>query len=129
MNKTIDINKQLRQDAILAERMNKYNDIPGCRVGDWIREHNGHMTRATYDWNNLEETTDIMQHGGSEYGQYYLGNGYLSYSGSLDTGIKKNQLKQTDEVKFGKVWFFIDDYHTANNSIEYMVPFRVFEVV
>ena len=121
--------KQAKQDKILADRMAEYDAILGARVGDWIREPDGRMSRATHEWNQNGEMSEIIQHGGGEHGQYYLGKGYLSYSGGLDTGIKKNQLKQTDEMKLGKVWFFKDDYHTAGNGIEYVVDFRVYEVL
>lgn len=118
-----------KQVKILNDRMKVYNEIPGARVGDWIREKSGRMTRATYDWNREGQTDDIIQHSGSEYGQFYLGDGYLSYSGGLDTGIRKNQLRDTGKMKNGEVWFFKDDWHTGGNGIDFMVPFRVFEVV
>ena len=126
---TLNEIQKARQDKILSDRMHIYNAIPGCRVGDWIREINGRLTRATHDWNQDNETDQVIQHGGGEYGQFYLGNGYISYSGGLDTGITKNTLHDTGEIKKGKVWFFIDDYHTSHNSIEYMVDFRVYEVI
>lgn len=112
-------------DEILNKRLVKYNQIKSPRVGDWIREKSGRMTRATHDWGN----DSIMQHGGGEFGQFYLGDGYISYSGGLDTGIKKASLKLTDEVKTGKVWFFKNDYAMAFNGIDYMIDFRVYEVV
>lgn len=111
-------------DTILNTRMNTYNQITGPRVGDWIRESNGRMTRGTHDWGN----GSIMQHGGGEFGRFYLGDGYLSYSGGLDIGIKKADLIRTNEVKPGKVWFFKRDYPMAGNGIDYMVDFRVYEV-
>lgn len=114
----------MNDDEILTDRLTKYNKINGPRVGDWIREQSGRMTRATHDWGD----DSIMQHGGGEFGQFYLGDGYISYSGGLDTGIKKASLKLTNEVKAGKVWFFKNDYATAFNDIEYMVDFRVYEV-
>ena len=118
----------LKQDKILADRMAEYNLIPGARVGDWIREPDGRRSRATHDWNQDGEMSETIQHGGGEFGQFYLGSGYISYSGGLDTGIKKNQLRDTGETKQGKIWFFIDDWYTAHNGIEYMVDFRVYEV-
>jgi hypothetical protein len=120
---------QEKNNKILEERMKAYNEIEGCRVGDYIRELNGRLTRVTHDWNEPGETSETIQHGGSEYGQYYLGNGYISYSGGLDSGIKKNQLKPTGEMKQGKVWFFNNDFAGAGRGIDFMVSFRVFEVI
>jgi len=111
----------------LNNRMTEYNQIPGPRVGDWIREPDGRMTRATHDWTGYEDNP-TMQHGGEEHGQFYLGDGYISYSGGLETGIKKADLVRTEEMKLGKVWFFKNDYHTAHNGIDYMVDFRVYKV-
>lgn len=118
-----------RTDKIVEDRMKQYNTIPGARVGDWIREKDGRMTRTTYDWNETGEDTETIQHGGSEFGGYYLGAGYISYSGSLDSGFKKNQLRDTGEVKNGRVWVFKDDFWGAGRGVDYTVQFRVFEVV
>lgn len=115
--------KKERQQQILAERMKKYDEIHGVRVGDWIETPNGRMTRATYDWG------EEIQDGGGEYGQFYLGDGYISYSGGLDPGVRKDELVNTGKVKNGKVWFFKDDIWTAGNGIEFIVPFRVFKLV
>lgn len=115
--------KEERQQQILAERMKKYNEIPGVRVGDWIEEPDGRMTRATYDW------SDTIQNGGGEYGQFYLGDGYISYSGGLGPGVHKDKLVNTGKVKNGKVWFFKNDHWFAGNGIDFIVPFRVFKLV
>ena len=114
---------QDRNLKILSDRMEEYNKIPGARVGDWIRELDGRMTRATHDWDHN------LQIGGSDYGSFYLGDGYISYSGGLDPGIEKTELRDTGEVKKGKVWFFKDDFWGAGRDINFMVDFRVFEVV
>ncbi len=113
-----------RNQKILEERVAHYNEKEGVRVGDWIREKDGKMTRATYIWWDGQ-----VQNGGHEYGAFYLGDGYISYSGSLDEGYKKEQLRETDEMKDGLIWFFKNDIWMAHNGIEYKVPFRVFEVV
>lgn len=105
----------------LARRLESRRDEP--------KPKNGRMTRATHDWNEPGEDTETIQHGGSEFGGYYLGAGYISYSGSLDSGIKKNQLHDTGEVKNGRVWVFKDDFWGAGRGVDYTVQFRVFEVV
>ena len=115
-----------KNDMILHSRLTQYDKIPGPRVGDWIREHNGRMTRITHDWTGYKDNPS-MQSGG-EHGRFYLGAGYISYSGGLDAGTKKGDLIRTNEIKPGAVWFFKDDYHTAHNGIDYMVDFRVYKV-
>lgn len=116
-------------NEILIRRMNRYNMKTGARVGDWIRENDGRMTRATHDWNRGVETADTIQHGGNENSSFYLGDYGLSYSGGLDTGIKKADLKLTDELKQGAIWFFRNDYARAGNGITFKVDFRVYEMV
>lgn len=113
-----------KNQKILDERLEHYNQIEGVRVGDWIREKDGTMTRATHIWDDGQ-----VQNGGNKYSSYYLGDGYLEYSGSLDHGYYKNQLEPTDEMEDGSIWFFKNDFATAHNGIDYIVPFRVFKVV
>ena len=120
--------EDLRNIAILETRMKQYNAIPGARVGDWIREPDGRMTRATHDWNDDGETCETIQHGGNENSSYYLGDGYLSYSGGLDSGIKKCWLRETAEKKDGCVWIFDHGFAGAGRGVGFVVEFRVFEV-
>jgi len=108
---------------IFKRREKMYNEIPGPRVGDWVREPDGRMTRITHIW------PDHVQTGGAKYGQYYMGDGYIAYSGSLDDGFKKHRLKSLGYKRDGKIWFFKNDYRTADNAVDYMMKFRVYEVI
>jgi len=119
-------------EQIVNERMETYNAVMGPRVGDWIRETNGRMTRrmtrATHDWNYGVQTNEVIQHGGSEHGSFYLGDYGASYSGGLDTGIHKADLRLTDDIKKGDVWIFDKDWARAGGGVTYSVDFRVYEV-
>lgn len=117
-------NKPINRNAeILAEREAEYNSIAGPRVGDFLRKPDGTYDRFTYEWPN----SDKMQAGGSAmHWGYYLGGSYISYSGSLNAGVKISDLLQTDEKKDGLVWFFHDNWATANNGVSYPMAFRVF---
>jgi hypothetical protein len=114
---------------ILASRVAKYNERPNACVGDylklwtksepcpaWLFEY----TRFTHDWG------DRIQTGGSAGGRYYLGDGFLSYSGSLDSGVDHADLVATAETKPGNVWFFHEDISGAGRGVDFQIPQRVF---
>lgn len=105
---------------ILKNRMELYNKKAGVRVGDWLKLPYGLYTRFTHDWG------EDIQTGGSH--GFYLGNGYASYSGSLDSSISKTVLLPTNEIKSGSVWFFDKDISGAGRGVDFEADFRVFEL-
>lgn len=109
-----------RNLIILEECMSAFNQLDGPRVGDFLLMPNGKFTRFTHKWD------DHMQTGGHTQSQYYLGPGYLSYSGGLDPGIKIKEIELTEMTKNGKVWFFSEGHAGADNDVSYMVQFRVY---
>ena len=116
---------KLVNDGIFETREALYNKIEGIRVGDYIRLNTNKLTRVTHIW-NLDDKT-LVQAGGNQYGQYYLDNGCISYSGGLDPGIDASELKPTDETHDGRIWFFKDNYWGAGRGIDYTMKFRVFK--
>lgn len=112
-----------RDTAILAERTATLNEVEGPRVGDWVRFADGTERRISYIWSWDDKQQSIQTSAG---GSYYLGNGYVSMSGSLYQGIKPETLTLTDELKDGNVWFFHHDWHRAGGAVHATVPFRVF---
>lgn len=127
-----DIKKQFRQDLKMDQKNNMklflkresvYNKIQGIRVGDFIKEKNGRLTRVTHIWPDGSVQT------GGNGGSYYLGNRYMEYSGSLDHGYNKLNLRRINTTKVGRVWFFKNDWHTADNAVHYNMKFRVYEVI
>jgi len=81
----------------------------------------GLFTRFTHAWD------DTIQTGGGQ-GGFYLGNGYISYSGSLDSGVKYSDIEQTSEVKAGSIWFFDKGISGAGRGVDYTMNFRVFKL-
>ena len=106
---------------MIQERMRLYDEIEGPRVGDFVRMPDGELHRFTYDWE------DGLQTG--KGGSYYLAEGYIDYSGSLDPRISRERLRDTGEKRLGHVWVFSGNHHTAHNGVEAQVLFRVFEVI
>ena len=113
----------LTNKQILRKRMFDFDGKEGPRVGDYLIRLDGSITRLTYDWG------DAIQTGGHQYGQYYLGEGYLSYSGGLDKAVPKANMVLESGTKPGKVWFFDKDVHRAHNAVEFEVPMRIYKEV
>lgn len=109
-----------QNDIIAQKRLIEYNNIEGVRVGDYIIREDGKKTRATYDWG------ESIQDGGGQT-SFYIGEGYISYSGSLNPRIEKSKLKDTGKTEEGLVWIFIHDFWGASRAVHYKMDFRVFE--
>jgi hypothetical protein len=108
---------------ILERRVNAFNAVETIREGDYVKHLSGKIDRITHVWD------DAAQTGGGQ-GSYYLGeNGYVSYSGGLDPGIPLTKLVLTDEIKKGMIWFFSRNNAFAHNGINFMIDFRVYEVI
>lgn len=104
----------------LQENMEALNRHNGPRVGDFLIRPDGKPDRFTHLWDDHIQTGGI---GGS----FYIGQGYISYSGGLEPGVKLADLHRVDgESKMGSVWFFHKGHMRAHNSVSYLVPFRVF---
>lgn len=112
-----------KNETILLQRQSEFNKVEGPRVGDFLKMPYGLYTRFTHAWD------DSIQTGGSASGGgFYLGNGYTSYSGGLNSGVDYTDIKQTEEVKDGCVWFFDDGIMGANRGVYFNISFRVFEL-
>lgn len=108
---------------IFAERVEARMKLKGPQVGDYLLSEKGY-TRFTHKWD------DIMQTGGSEFGQFYLNDsGRCSYSGGLNSGISRDEIVLTDETKEGKVWFFDRDISGADRGINVMIKCRVWKAI
>jgi hypothetical protein len=105
--------------AILARNIAAYDKIDGPRVGDFLELPNGDLTRFTYDWGFKLQTG---------LGSFYLGNGYCSFSGSLNHGISTDDVVRTDRTRSGSCWFFEDDIPGAGRGLDITADFRVFAV-
>ncbi len=68
---------------------------------------------------------ESVQTSGEGYG-YYLGDGYVSFSGSLFRGVHPSTLTDAGETREGRVWFFHHDHAQAHNGVEGVATFRVF---
>lgn len=109
--------------AILTERVATLDAVSGPRVGDYVIFLDGTERRISHIWGDGQSTDSVQT---SDGGSYYLGNGYVSMSGSLYSGVKPETLMDTGEKRDGSVWFFHHDYATAGGRVYTTMPFRVF---
>jgi hypothetical protein len=119
-------------DAVDAEILNKrelaFNKVSGPRVGDFLRTPEGFL-RFTHDWGDSIQTTVRPSHPCHGDESFYLSDGCASFSGSLDSAIPKEQLRDTDEKQDGSFWFFHHDFAQAHNGVHFTIACRVFECV
>ena len=109
---------------ILAISEKALNDKKGPRVGDYLKMPHGEYTRFT------ESYSGGLQTGGHEMSRFYLAqSGFVSYSGSLDSGVKVADIRLTDEVKTGLIWFFSGNNSRGRGAVEFQINFRVYELI
>lgn len=116
-----------QQDAeILAQRQESILARKGPIQGDFIRFQDGSLKRIAHVWRDENDNPEYIQptyYDGD--GSFYLGNGYMSYSGSLDTGIPWTMFAPTTETIPGHVWFFHHDYPRCQGGVQAKVNCHV----
>jgi hypothetical protein len=117
MNPTLDD----RDLESFADRAAKLAVTLDPQVGDFIEFADGIMRRISYIW-HLDDGNRAQT---SDGGSFYLGDGYVSFSGSLYPGVPVSSLNAANLMGPGRVWIFHHDHHTAHNRVEFFVPFRV----
>lgn len=110
-----------QDQEILESRIKRWDLKKGPRVGDFVKMLDGTLRRFTHSWGDRIQTTckGIL-------GLFYLGDGYVSYSGGLDPSILKINLKLDLHKVEGRFWFFHNNQHQAYCSIEVMAYCRIF---
>lgn len=112
--------------GILAVRERAFNEMQGPRVGDYLRVPEG-LLRFTHDWGDAIQTTVKPSHSCNGDASFYLSEGHVSFSGSLDPSISKELLRDTGEKLEGSFWFFHHNSACAHNGVHFRIACRVFE--
>jgi hypothetical protein len=115
-----------KDQRLISDRRESFDDIDGPRVGDFLKTADGTYHRFTHDWGDSIQTTSASY---PAHGSFYLGEGYVSYSGGLDPAIDKKILRRILETREGRFWFFSGDSPRAHNGIYFNIPCRVYEKV
>lgn len=108
-----------RNLAILRRNLEALDKHEGPRVGDFVEFADNVVRRFSHDWEENGLQT-------SDGGSWHLGNGYLSFSGSLHPTVARETLIQTDETRSGSAWFFHHDFSGASRGVDVVIPLRVF---
>jgi hypothetical protein len=114
-----------RNAEILNNRIAALDQINGPRVGDFVLMLDGTLRRFTHDWGEDIQTTLFGQEDWQRCQSFYLGEGYVNYSGGLDSAIRKDHLHLTGTKK-GNFWFFKDDIWGAGRGISVSAPCRIY---
>lgn len=122
MTSTIELDERDRQ--ILWERRHSIELADEPRCGDYVEFADGTTRRISHvygaDWGDMAGVQT------SDGGSWYLGNGYVSFSGSLYPSVKMTTLTLTDQQRAGSAWFFHHDWATRENGVDVTIPFRVY---
>jgi hypothetical protein len=105
--------------AILAARQTQLDARTVIDVGDFVIDGEK-ILRVAHDWGDSVQLSD-----GRFGASFYLGDGYLDFSGGLDPSIEKNRFSLTDERREGAVWFFSQNRTGAHNGYHTNATFRV----
>jgi len=109
---------------ILAERIHCFDLINGPRVGDYVQFADGVTRRIAYMWRDEEDRPFSVQT--TDGGSFYLGQSYVSFSGSLNSGVEPATLTDTGRKVLGSVWIFHHDQRMAHNGVDTEIPFRLY---
>ena len=112
-------------EEILAHRvaLRSARFAEGPQVGDFLLMPDGTERRVAHDWG---KDTGLQPTSGGPGGSFYLGDGYASFSGSLDPIVPHAGLVDTGRTKPGRFWFFSRNYARANNGIDVEAPCGVY---
>ena len=116
-----------RDGAILDKRAAWLLEREGPAVGDFV-DFPGEVRRISHVWDfggGDPVTVQTSTLGGISSGRYYLGDGYLSFSGGLRPAIAADLLTDADKLRAGSVWFFHHGYAAAHNGVDTAASFRV----
>lgn len=98
---------------ILVKRQELFLADNTIKVGDVVIRPDGSKSRVAYVW-KIDPVTVQLSDG---IGSFYLADGFMSYSGSLNNGIPINHFSLTPELTPSPAWFFDHDIPRAYAGI------------
>lgn len=113
-----------RDNLILFHRQTALLDRTGIGEGDWVDSPEWDTPRrVSHVWHDDHGAPEWVQL--STGGSWYLGDGHISFSGSLDPSLPAAGFSDTGSVRPATVWFFHHDQWRAHNGISARVYQRV----
>lgn len=116
-----------QDQKILIERQAMFTARTEPKQGDFIRFADGSIKRMAHVWKYIGEESDIQPTAGRGDQSFYLGEGYMSFSGGLDSAIPAHKFTRTNETMPGWCWFFHHDWPKAHNGINVQILCPVWE--
>ena len=104
-----------RQAAFLRRRDGE------IKSGDFVHFADGTMSRVTHVWSDERGPFSIQTEQGNGDSSFYLGNGYMEFSGSLRPGVSFSFMKPAGWTTPGSCWFFHHDHARAYNGVRVKV--------
>ncbi len=111
-----------RDKQILAIRQAAFITRTAAKAGDVIRFNDGKLARMAHVWDDCIQPTIHINSG-----SFYVGEGYMSYSGGLESSIPMDKFTRTNETIPARAWFFHNDWAQAHNGIDVMIDCPVWE--
>ncbi len=117
-----------RDLAIILERAAALDKEHDFRVGDYVVFADDVTRRISHVYPRREwgEKWGVQT---SDGGSWYLGNGYVSFSGSLYPSVSVKTLTLTEERRSGHIWIFHHDLWRAHNGVDAQIEFRVYPLL
>ena len=116
----MDINDEKNQ-AILRRRIELWEKKTGPKQGDFVRFADGELRLISHVWDCYEDVNKWAIQT-SKSGSLYFGDGYMDFSGGLDSGIDFSHFKLTDDKQDQTCWFFDHDWARAGGAVYAKVP-------
>jgi len=114
------IKKAERDLILIKDRVKNYHNRQSFKVGEFIHLPDGQKVIISHIWDDTVQTSG----GGS---MHLNSGGGISFSGGLDSGIKKTDLILTKEFDSGQIWIFHEGLSGGNRGVHYKMPFRVYK--
>lgn len=93
------------------------------KTGDFVRSLSGELRRVAYVYPS-SYPRDVQT---CKTGSFFLGDGWMSMSGSLDDPISEEYFVKTSETMLGDCWFFHHNYTRAYNSVSVQIKCPVWQ--
>ena len=107
---------------ILAARQSYLDGREGIGLGDFVIDGDK-VFRVAHHWGDSIQLTD-----GVFGASYYLGDGFVEFSGGLEPSIPVARFMPTDQKRLGSVWFFSQDSVQAHNGYCTKANFKVWQL-
>jgi hypothetical protein len=116
-----------KDELIIAKREARLNRDPEPRCGDYVIFADDIERRISHVFDKSWEDMAGVQTTDGKFGaSFYLGDGYVEFSGGLYPMVRMETLTLTRHTKPGIIWIFHHDFHTAGWAVHSEIQFRVY---